>query len=940
MSLKTVLVFPFVCLTLLALALVGYVSMRNGQQAVNNVAHQLRNEINTRIVEHLDNFLSIPHRINRNNAIVIGQGAVQATDQASLTSYFQEQVQVFDTVTSIYFSNTAGGLANAGREGSQGRPYIIYTKDFKSGPFYKYAVDQQGERGELLLTLPSFDGRTRPWYRNAVSKKTGIWSDVYILFTGQDMSICASRTVYGDGGELLGVTAVDLFLSHLSDFLSTLEVGRTGHSFIMERSGLLIASSTGETLLRDSEDESVKERIRVTDSATRLVREAAGALAASFGGYDLVSGNREFDFRFDNQAHFGQVTAFQDPYGLDWLIVTAIPQNDFMAHINANNRITFFLMILTLVVAAGVSVFIAGKILKPVSDLRRFARSLSKGNWSQVFQGHTRITEIQALATSFHHMAGQLKQMFDGLNNEIAERRQAQAALKTSHERFLTVLNSIDATIYVADMDTHEIIFMNQHMIKLFGRDMTGEICWSSFRGESGPCPHCTNDRLLDDQGGHTGVHVWHDKNPVTGRWFINHDRAIEWVDGRMVRLQVATDITEMKKMEKALRQAQKMESIGTLAGGIAHDFNNILFPIVGMSELLMEDLEEGGQAYDNAREILTAAKRGSNLVRQILAFSRQTGNETVPVSLQQVLDEVLALSQATLPSDIVITRDIQDGCGMVMADPTQIHQVVMNLVTNTFHALEPGGGKISIQLEEKLLSGRALPDSSMEPGPYALLSVADNGCGISAAVKDRIFDPYFTTKEQGKGTGLGLSMVHGIVKSCRGDIKVYSEIGKGTEFQVYLPVTDPLDSRPETGDVSEDSSKKFPLGDEHILLVDDETAIVQIESQILDRLGYRVTACSGSLEALETFRAGPDDFDLVLTDMTMPDMTGDKLAGELIVIRPDIPVILCTGFSELINEENAAAHGIRGFLMKPVNISELAGMIRKVLDDYHDLDE
>jgi len=391
----------------------------------------------------------------------------------------------------------------------------------------------------------------------------------------------------------------------------------------------------------------------------------------------------------------------------------------------------------------------------------------------------------------------------------------------------------------------------------------------------------------------------------------------------------IITDITHRKKMEARLLQAQKMESIGSLAGGIAHDFNNILFPIVGMAELLLEDLPLESLEHENVQEILKAGKRAGDLVNQILAFSRQSDHKLMPVRVQQILKEVLKLSRSAIPSDIEITMDIQSDCGLIMANATQVHQIAMNLITNAFHAVEPRGGKISVKLREIELGCDDLTDSSLKPGRYVMLTISDTGCGIKPEISDRIFEPYFTTKEQGKGTGLGLSIVYGIIKEYRGDIKVYSEVGKGTTFNVYLPLMErSLDTAPiPLAEIHE-------TGTEHILLIDDEEPIAQLEKQMLQRLGYNVTVRTSSIEGLEAFKANPGGFDLILTDMTMPNMTGNQLARELISVKPGIPIIICTGFSERMNREKIEACGIKGFLMKPVLKAEMAHLVRKVIDE------
>ncbi len=395
-------------------------------------------------------------------------------------------------------------------------------------------------------------------------------------------------------------------------------------------------------------------------------------------------------------------------------------------------------------------------------------------------------------------------------------------------------------------------------------------------------------------------------------------------------------DITERKKTESErekfqaqLTQIQKMESIGSLAGGIAHDFNNILFPIVGLSEMMLDDFPPGSIEHQNLQEIYQAGKRGRKLVQQILSFSRQSENQPIPVHIQRILKEVLKLCRATIPADIPMTQDIKTDCGPVMADPTQIHQIIMNLITNAYHAVESAGGTISIQLTEMDVTSTDDPSDDLVPGRYAVLTVSDTGIGIDGAVIDKIFDPYFTTKEKGRGTGLGLATVYGIVKAHKGDIRVYSDVGKGATFHVYLPLMEKSQEfKPE-----KEIMMPLPTGTEHILLVDDEKAIVHLEKQMLERLGYQTSVFTSSRDALTAFKTEPTLFDFVITDMNMPNMNGMKLATELIAIRPDIPIILCTGFSERINNKKAEAQGIRGLLMKPVGMKDLAKKIQEVLD-------
>lgn len=518
----------------------------------------------------------------------------------------------------------------------------------------------------------------------------------------------------------------------------------------------------------------------------------------------------------------------------------------------------------------------------------------------------------------------------------IRKRQEDQNKHREAHDTFLTVLNSIDAAIYVTDMDTYEILFMNKYLVDKFGGNFPGETCYQVFRDRNEVCEHCPNHNLVDRDGSLKDVVIQERQHPVTDAWYLNYDRAIKWIDGRIVHLLIATDVTliktlqeKQKKADEYLRQAQKMESIGNLAGGIAHDFNNLLFPIIGMSEMLLEEFAEDSLEHENIEMIWEAGKRGRDLVQQILSFSRQSEKDKIPVQLQQILEEALKLSRASLPSSIQINTEIQQDCGWVLADSIQFHQIIINLVTNASHAVDPSEGIINVQLKEVRAPQNDSPAKRNSDGKYVMLKISDNGCGIDNSIKNKIFDPYFTTKDKNKGTGLGLAVVYGIVQDHQGDIVVDSKVGKGTSFSIYLPL---LEQPSDT--TAKNSITSSQTGSEHILLVDDETSVAQIEMQMLNRLGYEVTVHTSSRQALECFRSDPERFDLLLSDVTMPEITGEKLAQQVLAIRPDIPVLLCTGFSENFDQQQAEQLGIRGFLMKPVVKSDLARMVRQILDE------
>ncbi len=386
----------------------------------------------------------------------------------------------------------------------------------------------------------------------------------------------------------------------------------------------------------------------------------------------------------------------------------------------------------------------------------------------------------------------------------------------------------------------------------------------------------------------------------------------------------------EKKRLEDQLRHSQKMEATGILAGGIAHDFNNILGIIVGNTELSLSDIPEWNPAHQNLNAVMEACMRARDVVRQLLNFSRQSEQKKKPIKITPIIEETSKLLRASIPSNIDIRYSISEGSQAVLADPTQILQVVLNLCANAADAMLESGGILEIKLDTMELDEDTENGSiDLKPGQYVRLTVSDTGEGISPTKISRIFDPYFTTKVVGKGTGLGLSVVHGIVKGHNGDIFVHSKPGKGTLFEVLFPIVKAVVEEPAP------CQEKALKGNECILFVDDEEVLAPLVKEGLERLGYEVEATTGAAVALELFRSNPDRFNLVITDMTMPEMNGDRLAKELMKIRPDIPVILCTGYSERMSEEKAREMGIRAFLMKPILVNEIADTIRNVLEQY-----
>jgi PAS domain S-box-containing protein len=519
---------------------------------------------------------------------------------------------------------------------------------------------------------------------------------------------------------------------------------------------------------------------------------------------------------------------------------------------------------------------------------------------------------------------------------DITHRKMAQEALKESEEKYRQLVNLAPAGMYEVDFQKGRIISANDVFCEITGYTQKELFAINPFDlavGDRGDYFRKRVETFSEDQSSQNVVEQkLKGKNNREFWTLLNYK--LFWENGLLKRIAVVLlDITDRKhaeaeklKLETQLQIAQKMEAIGTLAGGIAHDFNNILGAIMLNAEMAYDAMSGNKNTQYFIEQVLLGSRRARDLVHQILTFSRDTDVKRESLNITAIVKETLKMLRSIIPATIIFRNDISPDLKNINADPVQIQQLVMNLCSNASYAMKETGGRLTVAV--KNVSFDQLPlDSGLEQGEFVGIIVSDSGSGILPENRDRIFDPFFTTKQPGEGTGLGLSVVHGIVKRSDGYINVNSEPGKGTIFKIYFPCVD-VEDIPAQAD-----SQPLPCGDEEILFIDDEKPLAEASKKMLEFLGYKVTVQNCGNRALQLFEKGPGRFDLIITDMTMPNMTGVELAGKAMEIRPDIPIIVCTGFSHLITKEKAQKIGIREFVMKPFSKMEMAETIRKVLD-------
>jgi PAS domain S-box-containing protein len=697
----------------------------------------------------------------------------------------------------------------------------------------------------------------------------------------------------------LGAIGTEYFV----ELQSAIAFGKKGHAAIVDRRGRIIAHPNPQWRIT-IRDLSTYEPVRhMMDGETGVTRFFAPALQEE------------------------AIAGFSTVPTVGWGVMIPQPLSELAAHVSRVKRAVWSVIGVALLCAALLGILVSRWLSIPLHRIGLVAERFANGTYE------ARVPTLGVLHT---REAATLAAQFNSMADEVTRSWQARSASEQRFRAFAEI-----AADWFWETDLQQVFHYvsplpepgRHHGVAVVGHHRR-EYVYGDSEGIAVARIQSYMDRAVAFDDVEMQV-LGEDGQPI---YVAISGRPIYDTAGGIVGYRgVTRDITARLYAEEQLRQAQqdmqrrqaqKMEAIGVLAGGIAHDFNNILSAILGYTDLALHEVAPNGPGAQYLQEVLTAGRRAQSLVLQILTFSRASEPERIPVQLRLIIKEALKLLRASLPTTIDIRQDIDHDDGTVLADPTQMHQVLMNLCANAEYAMRDTGGILEVRLDTVELDTAAVAHyAELAPGSYVRLTIRDTGHGMPPEVVTRVFEPFFTTKGVGQGTGMGLAVVHGIVTSHGGAITLQSTPGQGTTCEVYLPRLDMVVDDAIGGDES------LPLGKGVILFIDDEAAIARVGQQMLERLGYQAVVRSSSLAALETFRQTPYHFDLVITDQTMPHMTGEALAGELRRIRPDIPIILCTGFSHTMNAEKAQAQGIDAFLMKPLVARDLGLAIQQVLE-------
>ncbi|MGB3536431.1 MAG: adenylate/guanylate cyclase domain-containing protein [Microcoleaceae cyanobacterium] len=972
--LQTALIVPFILQVFAAVGLTGYLSWRNGQKAVNDVAYQLRQEVTERVQLHLQNYLSIPPLINQINRQALQNNYLDFNNIDKSEYFLWQQVQLFPSVYANYIANETGQFISVRRilSGSMIAKTVEYSPERES-----YILDNQGNRSEFQ-EVDLYDPRVRPWYQSTLKKRQANWSEIY-TFTGGEIGITASSILEDDNGEIISIVGVDILLSLISNFLKTIDISENGQVFIMEPSGLIVASSTAESpIIVDSTLRS-SQRLSATKSRNILTNKTANYLSNKFGDLSQIETVHQLDFQLQGSDVFVQVVPYQDQMGLNWLIVVVVPENDFMAQINDNTRATILLCIIALFIASILGLLTSRWLAKPVLRLNQAAKNLTQGNWEQQVK-LSRCNELKELGNSFNLMATQLQDSFHSLEDKNAAMQNLNERLAQSQQRLYQFLEGLPIGVLVVNSQ-QEIAFYNQKLQHILGQPINTEVDLDHF-----PQSHnlylAETDQFYPIKGfplqrslkGKTikveNIEIRHlDKVipcEVLGTPIFNHQGEVIYA------IVVFQDITQRKQAEierknftaQLKQKNQELERLDQIKdeflANTSHELRTPLNGMIGLAESMI-DGATGTVTELQRKNLLMIGQSGhrlATLVNDILDFSKLRHNtielQLKPVGLREIVEVVLALVQPlTGHKPIQLINTISDDIPLANADENRLQQILYNLIGNGIKFTEEGTVTVSASVsttDDQLIN----------------IKVSDTGIGIPTDKLDRIFESFeqadgSTAREYG-GTGLGLAVTQQLINLHGGDIWVESTVNVGSDFMFTLPKAEETASTQQQTPVSESTSLfsqpmlqqklnlltpikteseflkittdteslPYQANQYKILIVDDDPVNLQVLVNYLHLHHYAVMQATNGLEAIAFLEAGyiPD---IILLDVMMPRMTGYEVTRKIRETWPphQLPIMMLTAKNQVSDLVSGFEVGANDYLSKPLNKDELLARIK-----------
>ena len=953
--LRLVLVGPFLLQIFAAVGLTGWLSLRNGQKAVNNVATQLRGEISDRIEQNLRSYLTTANQVNQSLAATINVNLLDVQNQRGLERHLWHQLQVFDSVTAIYFGNPLGGIVVAQRQENE-KLYIYTTERFVSGKLVWYSTDSFGNRKNLEKIIPAFDARTRPWYKAAVAAGKPRWSDPFLVFGSHNLGITVSQPVYDSTGNLIGVLGTELLDSQTRDFLQSLKIGKSGKTFIMERSGLIVASSTSEKPFLVSKDGKVEKRMKATESSVPLIRLSSQYLIDNFGELSKINTNQQLTFDLGGKQQFLQVTPFKDGRGIDWLIVVAVPEADFMDQINANTQTTILLCFLALLLATNIGIFTSGWIADPILRLRDASRAIANGKLNQKVEVEA-IGELDILAESFNQMAQQLQESFTALENTNEELEQRvderTAALRESEALLNQTQRLAKVGGWEINLETEELAW-TEEVYRIYEVDSDFQLTMAAAKAfypsesvqilepalESAIAnkePFDLELQFLTAKKNQRWVHILgqpHYKNDVP------------------VKLKgTFQDITDRKIVEVALQEAKVAADAANQAkseflANMSHELRTPLNGILGYAQILQRDSSFTPKQIAEINIIYQCGSHLLTLINDVLDLSKI---EARKMELHPTNFYLLAFLQVV--SEISRIKAEQKGIflecqfdaalpSIVEADEKRLRQVLVNLLGNAVKFTDAGGVTFKVGVVESVaVESNAMASSAAGIALTAInkirFQIEDTGVGMTSEQMQKIFQPFEQvgdTRRMAEGTGLGLAISLKIIEMMGSSIRVSSKSQAGSQFWFDLSLPSAADGEVVPKLQPTGTIVGFTGSKRKILVVDDRWENRSVIVNFLTPIGFRVVEATNGIEALEQARELMPD--AIITDLAMPEMDGFELLRHLRASPEfkDIVIIVSSASVFETDQYNSLDAGANAFLPKPVEASDLFRLLHKHL--------